>query len=232
LLEILQMRSIYWTTGYNEVHLIGRDGYIASLPLESLGKLWLVWKMNGHWLSAEHGFPVRIIAPSYYGTKNVKWIERIEFVSQSQHHVDIFELQGWPTDHNIRPVSFIYYPGQFSRISRPSTEMNSLRITGIAYCGSQEVDKVLIGINNGDQQWNGSSPSHPLTNSSWITADIIQKGASDVWSLWKVDVPYDWRGIIQVFSKVQCVDGRATNETWENDMGGWYGVGSTIFEIC
>jgi DMSO/TMAO reductase YedYZ molybdopterin-dependent catalytic subunit len=38
----------------------------------------LCYEMNGAPLPAEHGFPVRLIAPGWYGVANVKWLTRIE----------------------------------------------------------------------------------------------------------------------------------------------------------
>jgi DMSO/TMAO reductase YedYZ molybdopterin-dependent catalytic subunit len=38
----------------------------------------LCYEMNGQPLPPEHGFPVRLIAPGWYGVANVKWLTRIE----------------------------------------------------------------------------------------------------------------------------------------------------------
>ncbi len=38
----------------------------------------LCYEMNGDPLPPEHGFPVRLIAPGWYGVANVKWLTRIE----------------------------------------------------------------------------------------------------------------------------------------------------------
>ena len=38
----------------------------------------LCYEMNGEPLPVEHGFPVRLIAPGWYGVANVKWLKRIE----------------------------------------------------------------------------------------------------------------------------------------------------------
>ena len=38
--------------------------------------------MNGEPLPAEHGAPVRLIAPGWYGVANVKWLTRIEVTDQ------------------------------------------------------------------------------------------------------------------------------------------------------
>jgi DMSO/TMAO reductase YedYZ molybdopterin-dependent catalytic subunit len=38
----------------------------------------LCYQMNGGPLPADHGFPLRLIAPGWYGVANVKWLTRIE----------------------------------------------------------------------------------------------------------------------------------------------------------
>jgi DMSO/TMAO reductase YedYZ molybdopterin-dependent catalytic subunit len=42
----------------------------------------LAYEMNGAPLPPAHGFPVRLIAPGWYGVANVKWLTRIEVVDQ------------------------------------------------------------------------------------------------------------------------------------------------------
>ncbi len=42
----------------------------------------LCYEMNGEPLPPEHGFPVRLIAPGWYGVANVKWVTRIEVTNQ------------------------------------------------------------------------------------------------------------------------------------------------------
>jgi DMSO/TMAO reductase YedYZ molybdopterin-dependent catalytic subunit len=42
----------------------------------------LCYEMNGGPLPPEHGFPVRLIAPGWYGVANVKWLNRIEVRDQ------------------------------------------------------------------------------------------------------------------------------------------------------
>ncbi len=46
---------------------------------EALGRHNLLcYEMNGEPLPPDHGFPVRLIAPGWYGVANVKWLTRIE----------------------------------------------------------------------------------------------------------------------------------------------------------
>jgi DMSO/TMAO reductase YedYZ molybdopterin-dependent catalytic subunit len=42
----------------------------------------LCYEMNGAPLPREHGFPLRLIAPGWYGVANVKWVTRIEVTDQ------------------------------------------------------------------------------------------------------------------------------------------------------
>jgi len=42
------------------------------------------YQMNDEPLPPEHGFPVRLIAPGWYGVANVKWLTRIE-VTDHRH---------------------------------------------------------------------------------------------------------------------------------------------------
>jgi DMSO/TMAO reductase YedYZ molybdopterin-dependent catalytic subunit len=42
----------------------------------------LAYEMNSEPLPGEHGFPVRLIAPGWYGVANVKWLTRVELVDR------------------------------------------------------------------------------------------------------------------------------------------------------
>jgi len=85
------------------VHLTGLDGYSISIPLEiALGierDVMVVTEMNGKRLPRDHGFPCRVLVPSFVGARSVKWITNIEvkpFQSDSPFHTNIYRL--WPKD--------------------------------------------------------------------------------------------------------------------------------------
>lgn len=53
-------------------------GHDTSLPLETAMKdSWLVYHFDGKPLAPEHGFPVRVVTPSRYFYKSLKWLKRI-----------------------------------------------------------------------------------------------------------------------------------------------------------
>lgn len=70
-----------WSYGLDGGEFAGKhcDWYLKDLPLERLkaGEVLLAYELNGAPLPAEHGFPVRLVVPGYYGTNSVKWLWRL-----------------------------------------------------------------------------------------------------------------------------------------------------------
>lgn len=54
--------------------------YVKDLPIArvGVGDVLLAYEVNGAALPAEHGFPVRVLVPGFYGTNSVKWLCHIE----------------------------------------------------------------------------------------------------------------------------------------------------------
>ena len=42
----------------------------------------LAYEMNGAPLPPQHGFPLRLVVPGWYGMTNVKWLSRIELLDE------------------------------------------------------------------------------------------------------------------------------------------------------
>jgi DMSO/TMAO reductase YedYZ molybdopterin-dependent catalytic subunit len=58
--------------------------FVRSMSIEEAISPYnmLCYEMNGKPLPTRHGFPLRLIAPGWYGVANVKWLERIEVRSR------------------------------------------------------------------------------------------------------------------------------------------------------
>jgi DMSO/TMAO reductase YedYZ molybdopterin-dependent catalytic subunit len=59
-------------------------GYTANLPLADLMKptTMFAFKHDGEELTAEHGYPVRLLVPHLYLWKSVKWVRGFELVAE------------------------------------------------------------------------------------------------------------------------------------------------------
>jgi DMSO/TMAO reductase YedYZ molybdopterin-dependent catalytic subunit len=62
------------------VRLTAGDGYSQNLSLEEAmaDGVFLAYEVNGETLPPDHGYPVRLVARHQFGSKWVKWVERIE----------------------------------------------------------------------------------------------------------------------------------------------------------
>lgn len=85
------LSSILRTQGIDEADeqwltAIGGDSleeevFARSIPLAKiLDDCILAYEMNGQPLPPEHGYPVRLIVPGWYGVNNVKWVEELRLM--------------------------------------------------------------------------------------------------------------------------------------------------------
>ena len=72
-----------WSFGLDYGSFAGKhcEAYGKDLPLDrvALDEVLIATALDGEPLSAEHGFPARLVVPGYYGTNSVKWLARLEF---------------------------------------------------------------------------------------------------------------------------------------------------------
>jgi DMSO/TMAO reductase YedYZ molybdopterin-dependent catalytic subunit len=67
-----------WLTAVGGDPSDGEDVFARSIPLsKALDDCILAYEMNGEPLPPEHGHPVRLIVPGWYGVNNVKWVEEL-----------------------------------------------------------------------------------------------------------------------------------------------------------
>ncbi|MGH9627995.1 MAG: molybdopterin-dependent oxidoreductase, partial [Bryobacteraceae bacterium] len=66
------------TTGGNDLTITEHFARSMSVREALARDNLLCYEMNDQPLPREHGFPVRLIAPGWYGVANVKWLTRIE----------------------------------------------------------------------------------------------------------------------------------------------------------
>lgn len=64
-------------------HPEGEDIFARSIPMAKvLEDCVLAYEMNGEPLSPEHGYPVRLVVPGWYGNNCVKWVAELEVLEK------------------------------------------------------------------------------------------------------------------------------------------------------
>ncbi|MBL8179504.1 MAG: molybdopterin-dependent oxidoreductase [Bryobacterales bacterium] len=166
-----------------EAAVIGVDGHGDSLPLEyAFGdETFFALGMNGSTLNRTHGFPVRLIAPRYYGFKNVKWIEEIRFTAKP--YFGTWPKMGYTKEPVIHTCS---------HIDRVLATADGLLVGGVAFAGSRGIRTVRVRADEGE--WAPAEMEQPLSSYTWTrwralipvrTASVVEAQAQDGLGYWQ-----------------------------------------------
>ena len=134
--------------------------------------------MNGEPLPAEHGYPLRLIVPGWYGVASVKWLTEImvtplPFTGYFQTDCYLYE---WPRDGTEikEPVtqqrvrSLITDPGPDRQIAR-----GELIVRGLAWSGVAPIAQVEVSIGGG----------------TWAKARLLDEEQPYSWRRWELITP-------------------------------------------
>jgi DMSO/TMAO reductase YedYZ molybdopterin-dependent catalytic subunit len=135
-----------------------RQDYERSLPLGELGDALLAYEMNGAPLPPQHGFPLRLVVPGWYGMTNVKWLARITLLEQpfegyqqtvAYRLYDAEDQPGEPVSRML-PRSLMVPPGVPDFYSRERhLEPGPVTLTGRAWSGHGEIERVEVSTDGG-----------------------------------------------------------------------------------
>ncbi len=133
----------------------------------------LAYEMNGRPLEPQHGFPLRLIVPGWYGMTHVKWLTRIEAVAEPfkgyQQAVAYFYKQtpdepGEPVTR-IRPRALMVPPGFADFLTRRRTLDHGLvEIVGRAWSGLGSISRVEFAV---DGHWTEARLDEPAGQFAW-----------------------------------------------------------------
>ncbi len=133
------------------------DGYDEILPTEAAlyPDTLIAYGMNGATLPRIHGGPVRLIAPGFYGFKNVKWVESIEVSTNVEQ--GYWAARGYTAArvHSVARID-VWHPTP-----------GGLVVGGVAFAGTQGVSAVELRVNSG--AWQQAELHIPaLSQMSWV----------------------------------------------------------------
>jgi len=166
--------------------------YQRALPVaEALREeVLLAYEMNGAQLPPQHGCPLRLVIPGWYGMAHVKWLRAITVLP---HPFDGFqnavayrlketsEEPGEPVTR-IRPRALMIPPGHPDFMSRTRfLAPGRHELVGRAWSGQAPVTAVQVSVDGGQ---------------SWIDAEVEPAPGRWAWSrwrcLWTVDRPGEY----------------------------------------
>ncbi len=152
--------------------------YSRSLPPgEASGEgVLLAYDMNGAPLLPQHGAPLRLVVPRWYGMASVKWLERIEAIDHafdgvqqalSYHFRASVEDRGVPCTR-MRVNSLMVPPGIPDFFGRRRTvEAGTVEILGRAWSGDGEVRRVEFAVDGDWRDANLDAPGGPYSWRGW-----------------------------------------------------------------
>ncbi len=124
-----------------------RITFERSLPVERAlsDDVLVAYAMNGEPIPTEHGAPVRLIVPTWYGMASVKWLSEIVAIEEpfrGFYQSDRYVIGDQPL-RAIRPRAVITAPVDLVRAGEP------VRIRGYAWSGQGPVTRVDLTTDAG-----------------------------------------------------------------------------------
>ena len=171
----------------------------------------LALRMNGEPLTADHGYPVRLLVPGWYGVASVKWLSHIEAAREPFHgyfqttKYTIQRRQGGGT----KTVS-IQGMAVKSEIVRPSAGaalgVGRQRLFGLAWAGEEAVSRVEVSTDDG---------------ATWSNAELLGPFAPYSWTVWEFLWNVREAGSYRLLSRAVSASGRTQPSEHDPLLGGY-----------
>jgi sulfane dehydrogenase subunit SoxC len=160
-------------------HDVEQD-YQRSLPVAEAMRedVLLAYEMNGAPLPPQHGFPVRVVVPGWYGMTHVKWLGRVTAVIEP---FDGFQMTGsyriWTTDDpdeagtpvsRIQPRALMAPPGFPDFFTRQRiAERGDVELVGRAWSGFAPIERVEVSVDDGATWHDAKLGPLPTSSYAW-----------------------------------------------------------------
>ena len=190
-----------------------RQNFARSMTLTDLAKseAILAWEMNGEPLTADHGFPLRVVVPGWYGVQNVKWLNSLELLSdrfmgrfQARDYVTIMGRQnGEKTEWVETSVTKIRTKSMIAKVTkRPN---GALSVFGVAITDGTPLKTVQVQLDEGP----------------WVAAKMDAPPNPYAWTWFRAELPSPSPGAHTVASKATDAMGRTQPVSLELKKTNW-----------
>jgi sulfane dehydrogenase subunit SoxC len=149
--------------------------YGRSLPLAEAMRpdVLLAYEMNGRPLEPQHGAPLRLVVPGWYGMTSVKWLTRIEAVTEpfeGYQQAVAYRYQENDDDPGVGVSRILVralmippgYPDFLTR--RRFVDSGTVVVNGRAWSGNGDIVRVEFGV---DGTWADADMSAPVGPFAW-----------------------------------------------------------------
>jgi DMSO/TMAO reductase YedYZ molybdopterin-dependent catalytic subunit len=174
----------------DQVIISGFDQYpnasLTSVPgaewmfaLEQLktANAFLATAMNGQVLSRDHGAPVRLVVPGWYGCTCIKWVNAVTFVGESAAATSqMQEFAARTHQQGVPKLAKDYRPATIDQAAMPIRVEKWIvggkikyRVVGILWGGSRLVKTLEIRFN---------------PEEDYVRVDELSQTTNDPWSFW------------------------------------------------
>ncbi len=176
-----------------------------SLPLaDAMSEdVILAYTMNGAPLPIEHGAPLRLVVPGWYGMASVKWLTGISVLTEpfgGFFQKDRYVSDGRPL-RTIAPRAVITEPADGARVP-PST----LVVRGRAWSGRAPIESVEVSSDNGY---------------SWHPATLGAARSPYAWREWTTRIEPGDRNDLVILAYAVTADGEQQPTTQVRDALGY-----------
>jgi sulfane dehydrogenase subunit SoxC len=151
--------------------------YERSLPFAEAmrDEILLAYAINGQPLPPQHGFPLRVVVPGWYGMTHVKWLDSITVTDRAfggwqqavaYHLRNSEEEVGTPVTRML-PRSLMVPPGIPDFFSRTRLlDPGLCTLEGRAWSGQGAVERVEVSVDGG-KTWADAAVGEPLSEFAW-----------------------------------------------------------------
>jgi DMSO/TMAO reductase YedYZ molybdopterin-dependent catalytic subunit len=178
-------------SGYDHIGQNSQRSIVGAswvYPLASLDRLgaFLAVRMNGEAVPADHGKPVRLVVPGWYGCTWIKWVNDIRLVGPDEPATtQMVEFAN--RTHQAEPHKFArdYTPADIQtaatpvRVEKRKTAAGlEYRIVGIVWGGTTAVDRLAIRFTKDAQLTPFAVCPAPRTHTMWSLWEYRWKPAA------------------------------------------------------